>query len=154
MAMLAIPPLHVAGPADAAAVPEAEVKPISDRKPIVIRSRTMEADNPNGKAVFEGDVVAETEGGILHSDRMVVFYAEGSGRLARIESSGSVRLVREGRVIRADRAVYLEERREIEFTGNPKILEGENLVLGSRILYYPDADRLVVEDSRVYMEGQ
>jgi len=114
----------------------------------------MEADNASHRAVFSGDVEAETEGGVLHADEMRVDYDGPSGRLVRIESTGHVRMVREGRVIRAERAVYEAAERRVEFTGEPRILEGESMVTGSRILYYPDEDRLVVEESRVYLEGR
>jgi len=125
-----------------------------DHKPVVIRSKTMEADNIGHKAHFSGDVVAETSGGTIYADRMDVFYSKDTGGIIQIECSGNVRLLRDSKTIIAETAVYHEAERMIDFRGEPRIMDGRNMVTGSVIRYYPDEDRLVVEDSRVYMEGR
>ena len=125
-----------------------------DQKPVVIRSKVMEADNIGHKALFLGDVVAETGSGTINADRMDVLYSKKTGGIIRIECKGNVRMLRDSRTILAETAVYHEAERMIDFRGEPRILDGGNMVTGSVIRYYPDEDRLVVEDSRVYMEGR
>ncbi|MBI5143094.1 MAG: hypothetical protein HZA20_13040 [Nitrospirae bacterium] len=122
------------------------------RQPVVITSRTMEADNQARKARFSGEVTARTESAVIHADRMDVFYSDDSGRITRIECAGNVRVVRGERAIVAESAVFFGEEERMEFSGYPRIIEGENLVSGSRITYYPKSDKLTVEESRVYMK--
>jgi len=123
-------------------------------KTVTITSRTMEADNRAHRAVFSGDVVADMEGTRIQSEQMEVFYNGESGQVERILCSGEVKVIKDARVILADEATYSGEEEKITFHGSPRIMEGENLVTGSTIVYYPKADRLIVEDSRVYMQTQ
>ena len=111
------------------------------RQPVVIRSRTMEADNVGRRALFLGDVIAETASGTINADRMEVFYSEETGGIVRIECTGNVRLLRDSKTIIAETAVYHEAERMIDFRGEPRILDGRNMVTGSVIRYYPDEDR-------------
>lgn len=122
------------------------------RQPVVITSRTMEADNQARKARFSGEVTAKTENAVIHADRMDVFYSDDSGRITRIECAGNVRVVRGERAIVSDSAIFFGDEERMEFSGNPRIIEGENLVSGSRITYHLKSDKLTVEESRVYMK--
>jgi len=123
-------------------------------KTVTITSRTMEADNRAHTAVFTGDVVADMDGTVIHSEQMEVFYSGESGQVERIVCTGGVKVIKESRVILSDRATYFGDEEKIAFQGDPRIMEGENLVTGSTIVYFPNADRLIVEDSRVYMQSQ
>jgi len=124
------------------------------KKPVVITAKTMDADNLANKALFVGDVVAKSDGVTVYADRMEVFYSEDSGQIIRIEYEGSVRMIKDKRSIVAERATYYGDEEKIDFRGDPRILEGDNLVTGSKIFYYPSKDRLVVKDSRVYMHNK
>jgi len=139
-------------PAMASAAASDSVPAAKPRQPVVITSRTMEADNQAGKARFSGEVTAKTENAVIHADRMDVFYSDDSGRITRIECAGNVRVVRGERAIVSDSAIFFGDEERMEFNGHPRIIEGENLVSGSRITYYPKSDKLTVEESRVYMK--
>ncbi len=124
------------------------------KKPVVITAKTMDADNLAHKALFVGDVVAESDGVTVYADRMEVFYSEDTGQIIRIEYEGAVKMIKDKRAIVAERATYYGAEEKIDFRGDPRILEGDNLVTGSKIFYYPSKDRVVVEDSRVYMHNK
>lgn len=135
-----------------AAASDSDSAATKPRQPVVITSRTMEADNQARKARFSGEVTAKTESAVIHADRMDVFYSDDSGRITKIECAGNVRVVRGERAIVSDSAIFFGDEERMEFSGNPRIIEGENLVSGSRITYYPKSDKLTVEESRVYMK--
>lgn len=124
------------------------------QKAVIITSRNMEADNRAHRAVFSGDVVADMEGTLIQSDRMEVLYNGDSGQVETILCTGGVKVTRDARVILSDEATYSGAEEKITFRGEPRIMEGNNLVTGTLIVYYPKADRLVVEDSRVYMQAR
>jgi len=124
------------------------------RRPVVITSKTMEADNRRHRAVFTGQVVAEADGMSIQAERMEVSYNAETGQVERIVCGGGVRVIREGRAILSEEAVYDGQEEKISFSGDPRIMEGDNLVTGSSILYYPKTDRLIVENSRVYMQAR
>jgi lipopolysaccharide export system protein LptA len=121
--------------------------------PIVITSDMFSADNKANTAVFEGNVAAQTGDMTLHSDKMTVRYSE-EGRVEEIEAEGKVRLVKGTRVITSGRAVYEEEGRKITFTEDPRAVEGENVITGSKMIYLIEEDRSIVEDSKVFLKQE
>jgi len=121
--------------------------------PIVITSDTLRADGANGTATFSGSVVATGNDLLMKADSMKVFYAADGGALERIEAWGSVKLVREGRIVTSERAVYRSSGRTMTFTGNARVVEGGNILVGSKIVYMLDDDRYEVEDSKVFIES-
>jgi lipopolysaccharide export system protein LptA len=121
------------------------------RGPIVITSSSFSVDNRANTAVFEGSVVAKTENMTLYADRMTVHYTA-SGEAEVIEAEGTVRLVRGEQAITSGKAVYHAVEDKVIFTENPRAIKGANVITGSRMTYFIEQDRSVVEDSRVFIE--
>lgn len=124
-----------------------------EKKPIVITSNTLTADNNNNTAVFEGSVVAKTDDIIIYSDKMTVFYDNSEGKLTKIYASGNVKVHRKERAIFSREATYLDEEEKIIFTGEPKAVEGENVITGTQIIYFLKDDRSIVEGSKVILKN-
>jgi len=141
--------LLVGGPA--AAEPPAERKFLGEG-PVVITSDSMVADRKAGKALFRGSVKAESGGTTLASDNMTVYYDAEEGGIVKVDAVGSVKLTKDGQVVVSERAIYVEKGQRIVFTGNPKAIEGSNVVSGSKITYLLVEDRFIVEESKVFLE--
>lgn len=124
----------------------------AEEKPITITSKTLIADNKNNVAIFEGSVVAKSEDIVVHSDKMVVSYANPEGKITRIDAYGNVRAYKKERVIFSKEATYFGQEEKIVFTGDPKAIEGENVIAGTQIIYFLKDDRAVVEGSRVVLK--
>lgn len=116
--------------------------------PIVITSSTLSADA--NTALFEGSVVAKTADITMHSDRMLVFYSA-DGKVVKIEAEGNVRLIRGEKVVTSDNALFIAGEEKIVLTGEPKAVEGGNVVTGSKITYMIKDNRYLIEDSRVIL---
>jgi lipopolysaccharide export system protein LptA len=129
----------------------AEEERILGRGPIVITSESLVADQKEGRAVFEGSVEARSEDMTLVSERMTVFYTEDGG-VERIEAEGQVKLTHEERVVVSEEALFVMAERKITFTGNPKAMEGPNVVTGTKMIYLMDEGLFMVEESRVILE--
>lgn len=121
--------------------------------PIVITSQTLTADNKNNTAVFEGSVVATSEDIVIHSDAMKVSYNEDLGEITEIHAYGNVKVEKKERAIFSKEAVYLEREKKIIFTGEPRAVEGENVITGSQIIYFLKDDRTIVESSNVVINN-
>ena len=119
--------------------------------PIVITSEKLTADNKARTALFEGSVVAKAADTIIYCKRMLVYYAEGTGNVQRIDASGDVKFVKENRVITSQNAVYYADGEKIIFTGEPRAVEDENVVTGSKMTYFMNEDRFFVEGSKVFL---
>ena len=122
--------------------------------PINITSATLTADNKARTALFEGNVVAKTTDMTIYSDKMLVFYKEGSGDVTKIESTGNVRLLKGTRLITAQNAVYYADEDKVVFTGEPRAVDGENVVTGTTMTYYISQDRSYVEKSKVFLKSK
>lgn len=133
----------------ASAYSDEEVK--STKGPITITSERLTADNQARKALFEVSVVARTTDTTIYCDRMLVYYEKDTGNVKRIDSSGNVKFIKENRVITSREATYYADGEKIIFTGEPRAVEGENVVTGTRMTYFMNEDRFFVEDSKVFL---
>ncbi|UCE71970.1 MAG: lipopolysaccharide transport periplasmic protein LptA [Nitrospiraceae bacterium] len=122
--------------------------------PVVITSRTLTADNRNNKAVFEGNVIAKTEDITIHADRMIVSYDNSENKVSEIKALGNVKVHRQERAMFSEEAVYIDNEKKIVFKGNPRAVEGENVITGTTITFFLDDDRAVVEGSRVILKNE
>src|SRR4030067_3086664 len=104
----------------------------AEKKPVVITSQTLTADNKNNTALFEGSVVATTDDVTIYSEKMTVFYDNSESKIKEINASGNVKVHKKERVIFSDEAVYLENEKKIIFKGHPKAVEGENVITGTQ----------------------
>ena len=136
------------------AVASAEEQKMKVKGPINITSETLTADNKARTALFEGNVVAKTTDMTIYSDKMLVFYKEGSGDVTKIESTGNVRLLQGTRLITSQNAVYYADEDKVVFTGEPRAMDGENVVTGATMTYYISQDRSYVEKSKVFLKSK
>ncbi len=122
--------------------------------PTVITSESLTADNKAKTALFTGSVVAKKGDMTLYADKMLVYYVDtGSGsNIDRIDAEGNVKLIRGDRVVTSGKVVYYAGPQERAiFTESPRAAEGKNVVTGTKMTYYMQEDRSVVENSKVFL---
>ena len=124
-----------------------------EKEPVIITSQTLTADNKNNTAVFEGTVVAKSGDIAMHSDKMTVFYSESEKKIAKIHIVGHVKVHQKETTLFSDEAIYLSDDEKIIFTGNPKAVEGGNVITGKQIIFHIRDERAVVEGSRVILQN-
>jgi len=122
-------------------------------KSVVVTSQTLIADNKSHTALFEGSVVAKSEDIIIYSDKLEVFYNDFQGDITKIHAYGNVRIHRNERAIFSKEAIYLRQEEKIIFTGEPKVVDGENVISGSEIIYFIEDDRAIVKSSSVTLKN-
>jgi len=126
----------------------------AEKKPIVITSETLIADNKNNTAVFEGSVVAKTDDMKMYADKMTVFYDNSESKVNKIVAVGNVKVLNKARVLFSDQAIYLDSEEQIIFSGNPKAVEGDNVITGKKIIFFLKDERAMVEGSRVILQNK
>jgi lipopolysaccharide export system protein LptA len=132
----------------------AQEKKNAKEEPTVITSKTLTVDNRANTALFEGSVVARKGEMTLFADRMLVYYSEeeGDSSIKKIDADGNVRLLTGERIVTSRYATYFAEPEEhIIFIGEPRASEGENVVTGTKMIYFMADDRSIVENSRVIL---
>jgi lipopolysaccharide export system protein LptA len=148
-------------------------------EPINITSERVDADHKANFVTFTGNVVATQADATLTSDRLKVFYKDvssggadkggqkggqangGKRQIERIEADGHVKIVQVDKVATGEHAVYTAADRVMVLTGQPKLWQERNWVRGTKVLFYLDEDKSVVEgapgkrvESLIYPEGQ
>ncbi len=134
-------------------VANGEDRLIGSKGPVVITSTSLTADNKARTALFEGSVIARSENMTLYADRMLVFYTE-TGKITRIEADGHIKLVKGDRVITSETALYLAEEEKVIFTGEPRAMEGNSIITGTKMTYLLKDDRSIVENSKVIIRKE
>jgi lipopolysaccharide export system protein LptA len=121
---------------------------------IIISSETLTADNKNNTAVFEGKVVAKTDDITMYSDKMIVSYDNKDSKIIKIHALGNVKVHNEDRALFSNEAIYINNEEKIIFTGNPKVIEGENMITGKQIIFFLKDNRAVIEESRMVIQNR
>lgn len=116
----------------------------SGGKPIVIKSNELQADTKSRTATFLGKVVAKQGTITIHTDKLVVRYAEKGGDVEKVEAFGNVSIVQENRIGTAQHAVYFTKDGKIVLSGSPKVVQGKDMVSGSEITYFVNEEKSVV----------
>ena len=112
--------------------------------PIQIKSNELLTDNASRTATFIGKVSARQGDVTIYSDKLVIHYSSGDKEVDKVEAFGNVRIVQENRLGQADHAVYENKGGKITLDGNPKVVQGEDVITGSIITYFVDEQKSVV----------
>jgi len=129
-----------------------------DQGPMVIKSKTLEADDKKKKITFAGDVEAKRDDFTVLCQKLVVLYEKPSeqketekvsARIDRIVATGAVKIIRaEGGVATGEKAVYYQKGEKLVLTGKPVVKQGEDFVEGDVITLFLKEDRSVVESAK------
>lgn len=123
-----------------------------EEKPIVITSDTLIADNKKNIVIFEGKVTAKNEDITIYSDKMEVSYNNSSGKITKIQASGNVKAFKNERTIFSEEATYIGDEEKIIFTGEPKAVEGGNVIAGTEITFFIKKNHTMVKGARVVLK--
>jgi lipopolysaccharide export system protein LptA len=126
--------------------------------PMVIKSKTLEADDKKKQVTFTGDVEAKRDDFTVFCQKLVVYYEkaaeqkgseEASARIDKIVATGAVKIIRaEGGVATGEKGVYYQKGEKLVLTGKPVVKQGEDFVEGDVITLFLKEDRSVVESDK------
>ncbi len=134
--------------------------PLNSTEKIRITADTLEADNRTHTFVFRGKVKVvqgETE---VTSDALSIRYrpensqadseaVSPSGKIEKIEATGNVIILFDGRTAMSEKAVYDGNQETLQLIGEQStVIDGPNTISGSKITLYRNEDRIKVESSR------
>lgn len=114
--------------------------------PVDIRADRLELDQEAGRARFAGDVEVKQGPLTLRCETLAARYAE--GEITALTAEGGVTLTGDGWTARAARAEWDRAAGRLVLTGDPRIARGADTLRGARVLIWPDAQKVVVEQAR------
>lgn len=125
-------------------------------QPIRILSKRLEADDKALTVTFQGQVKATQGQTTLWCDRMVVHYTkeeqapgsdqdEANRKIRKIEVFGHVKVIKQDKTALGQQGLYELESRRVQLWGKPRLIQGQNIIDGDRVILYLDQNRAVVE---------
>ena len=154
---LLLPPLLATAPLRAQERPLAT--PLNSTEEIRITSDTLEANNKDRSFVFKGNVKVVQGETVVTSDALYIRYrdtqapqqtdgAPDNGAIEKIEATGNVVILFDGRTAKTDKAVYRGDQETLQLIGaKSTVIDGPNSIVGSKITLYRNEDRIKVESS-------
>ena len=114
----------------------------------VITSQKLTYDAQKQYALFEEDVVVSDPSLKLKCDKMVVHF-DAENRIKSIVAEGHVVMSQSDKTAWAGRATYDLATGCIVLEESPRVMRGRDMLLGERITFYRDENRIKVEKSRM-----
>ena len=154
--------------ASAAAGPDQAKKIAAPQPPVQISSDAAEYFNKDGLVVFTGNVVVVQADSTMTAERIEVSFEKPAPAVGQPEGIGapanaqrittivaqqkvSFRQVdpetKKERYATGDKAVYDVDQRTVTMSGNPRLWEGKNVIVGDGMIFY-------LEDKKVIVKGK
>jgi LPS export ABC transporter protein LptC len=82
----------------------------------------LEIDYPQGTAIFNNNVIVESEQGKLFSDKATLYFNREQKSIVKAVSIGNVKIIRDNNVAFAQKATYLHLDKKIILEGRPRLI--------------------------------
>lgn len=102
--------------------------------PVEVTADSLQVNQSDGTAVYSGNVVIIQGDMRLAAPRVLVVYAQGAGRIDRLEATGGVTMVSGSEAAEAQRADYDIEAGTVVMSGDVMLTQGENALVSERMV--------------------
>jgi lipopolysaccharide export system protein LptA len=119
--------------------------PVDRSQPIDVTSDKVEARWKENLVIFKGNVIARQKDMVIYADSLEVTTNEDGKGIERAVAGGNVKIQQGSRVAHCQKAVFYNLDQKLILTGDPKVSEGENVVLGDEIIFLIDKNRVEVK---------
>ncbi len=128
------------------AEPQLTIQKNNDRqKKIFISANRVELDSKKEKAVYTGNVTVRLENTTLLADRIEVYSLEGGRKIEVIEVYGNIKILYQDKTITAQKGIYYHQEKKLVLTGDPRVSQENNYLIGDKITYYYDQQKAFLE---------
>ncbi len=120
----------------------------NSKGPIHIISNRLDADNKKRVIVFSGHVVAKRSTLTLTCERLTVYYTPKGGEISKIVANGKVVIKQPPRSATCETAIFFQKNNKVVLMGSPVLSEGKNRVTGSKVTFFLDSDKTIIEGGK------
>jgi outer membrane protein assembly factor BamD len=125
---------------------EAKLADPADRsQPIDVTSDKVEARWKENLVIFKGNVIARQKDMVIYADSLEVTTNEDGKGIERAVAGGNVKIQQGPRIADCQKAVFYNVDQKLVLTGDPKLSEGDNIILGDEIIFLIDKNRVDVK---------
>ena len=129
-----------------AVLPEPEQAKLGDTgQPIDITSDRVETYSKDNLIVFKGNVMARQKDIVIYADSIEALLIEEGKGIEKVVAGGNVKIQQGLRVANCQKAVFYNLDQRVVLTGDPKVLDGENIVSGDEIIFDIKQNRVEVK---------
>ena len=122
-----------------------QIQPVDTSQPIDITSDRVEAYSKENLIVFKGNVMARQKDIVIYADSLEAVMIEGGKGIEKVIAGGNVKIQQGLRVASCQRAVFYNLDQKVVLTGDPKLLEGDNIVSGDEMVFDIEQNRVEVK---------
>jgi len=119
--------------------------PVDKSLPIDITSDKVEARWNENLVIFKGNVIARQKDMVIYADSVDVVTSKDGKGIERVIAEGNVKIQQGLRVADCQKAVFHNLDQKLFLTGDPRVSEGGNIVLGDEIIFDIDKNRVEVK---------
>ncbi|MSP40887.1 MAG: lipopolysaccharide transport periplasmic protein LptA [Deltaproteobacteria bacterium] len=118
------------------------------KDPIFITADWMEADQSKNSMVFKGRVVTVQNDMTMRSEVLTAFYDPETKQMKQIVAEVKVNATQGNRVATGEKAVFDDKSKTVTLTGNPVMRQGNSQISGTKVIYFTEQDRSIVEGEK------
>jgi lipopolysaccharide export system protein LptA len=118
---------------------------IDRNQPIDITSDQVESFWKENLIIFRGNVVARQRDIVIYADSIEVVIVEDGKGIDRATAGGNVKIQQGLRVANCQKAIFYNRDQKMVLTGEPKVVDGDNIVSGDEILFDIEKNRVEVK---------
>jgi outer membrane protein assembly factor BamD len=114
-------------------------------QPIDITSDKVEAYWKENLIIFKGNVIARQKDIVIYADTVEAVIIEDGKGIDRVTAGGNVKIQQGLRVANCQKAIFYNRDQKVVLTGEPKVVEGDNIVSGEEIIFDIEKNRVEVK---------
>lgn len=122
-----------------------EVKLGDAGEPIDITSDRVETFSKENLIVFRGNVIVRQRDIVIYSESLEAFVFEDGKGIEKVVAGGNVKIQQGLRVAHCQKAIFYHRDQKVILTGDPKVMEGDQLVSGEEIIFDIAGNRIEVK---------
>jgi outer membrane protein assembly factor BamD len=114
-------------------------------QPIDITSDKVETYWKENLIIFKGNVIARQKDMVIYADSLEAVIVEDGKGIDRVTAGGNVKIQQGLRVANCQKAIFYNRDQKVVLTGDPKVMEGDNIVSGEEIIFDIEKNRVDVK---------
>lgn len=138
-------PKNLEDPKGLAALPRAPFQ-LFDQKsqePVEITSEKLSVELAENKIIFRGQVVVRQGARVIYADTLEASYSK-EGNLLSILGTGHVKMTSVDSFAVGENLFWSNSRQTVRLWGNPRLIQGRQMILGEEMIFYIKEDRLSI----------
>lgn len=118
---------------------------IQKDQPIDITSDKVEAFWKENLIIFKGNVVARQKDIVIYADMLEALIIEDGKGIDRVTAGGNVKIQQGLRIAHCQKAIFYNRDQKVVLTGEPRVVEGNDVVSGDEIIFDIEKNRVEVK---------